>query len=142
MANINSGDLGYWWRVQEPRTLDDLDRLQQYKLQYASKLTPEKVKEIEDNVGLFADADQFRIFHAKGRFRGVISATAITCGAFSYLAHGQRHPGGGRGLMKAMPLQAGALFVGSLFTTYHFWSRWCGLTNAKYNEFQYARVHK
>ena len=44
--------------------------------------------------------------------------------------------------MRAMPLQTAGLFLGSLFTTYHFWTRWQGLTNAKYYEFQYARVHK
>ena len=78
-------------------------------------------------MGLFADADQFRIYHAKGRFRGVISATGITMGAFTFLGMGK--PGGGYGAMKAMPAAAIGCWVGSLFVTYHFWSRWCGLTN-------------
>ena len=54
---VNAGDLGYWWRMQEPRTLADLDQLHQYKLHYASKLSNDKVKEIEDNIKLYADAD-------------------------------------------------------------------------------------
>ena len=56
-GNTNDSDLGYWWRTQEARSLDDLDKLQQYKLSYANKLTPEKVKDIEDNIHLYADAD-------------------------------------------------------------------------------------
>ena len=55
--NINDSDLGYWYRGQAARSLDDLDKLIQYKLHYASKLAPEKVKDIEDNIHLYADAD-------------------------------------------------------------------------------------
>ena len=139
---VNSGDLGFWWRMQEPRTLHDMDQLHQYKLHYASKLSATKVKDIEDNIKLYSDADQFRIYHAKGRFRGFFSASLITGGAFTFLAKQQGHPGGGRGLMKAMPYQTWALFLGSYFCTYHFWSKQAGLTDDKYYEFQYARVHK
>jgi hypothetical protein len=32
---------------------------------------------------LFSDADQFRIYHAKGRFRGFFSASAFTVGLFT-----------------------------------------------------------
>ena len=87
-TNIIGGDLGYWWRVQEPRSLADLDKLHQYKLFYGNQLDAAKRKEIEDHIEWYADADQFRIFHAKGRFRGIISASVITTGAFAYLAHG------------------------------------------------------
>ena len=37
------GNLGHWWTVQPVRSLTDLDRLIQYKLQFANQLTPEKV---------------------------------------------------------------------------------------------------
>ena len=73
--------MGYAWRVQGKRSMDQLDELVQYKYNYAQKLGEEKVAEIEADTNLFADADQFRIYHAKGRFRGTISAVVFT-GAF------------------------------------------------------------
>ena len=41
--NVNNGDYGHWWRVQTERTMGDLDKLMQYKLQFANKLGQEKV---------------------------------------------------------------------------------------------------
>ena len=136
--NVTSGDLGYWWRVQGERSMKDLDTLIQYKLHFANKLTPEKVQEIEEDVNLFQDADQFRIFHAKGRWRGTISAFLVTAG-FSQMMGGRR---GGFNYMQRNPLIAGPIFVASWVTFYQFWTRYCGYTSAKYNEFQYARIHK
>jgi len=42
-----SGDLGYLFRTQTSRSMNDLDKLIQLKLSYANKLGEEKVKEIE-----------------------------------------------------------------------------------------------
>ena len=136
--NQNLGDLGFAWRMPGRRSLDQLDNLHQYKLNIASKLGAEKSKEIEDNLDLFADADQFRIYHAKGRFRGIISASIFTC-AFFTIQNGGRN---GKKAMGANPLLASLVFGGSLVTFYTLWSRYAGFTNQKYNEFQYARVHK
>ena len=88
--NINKGDLGYPWRMQGRRSMTQLDELIQYKLNYANKLGEEKVKEIEADVNLFADADQFRKYHAVGRFRGTISAMAFT-GAFFTVMGGNKN---------------------------------------------------
>ena len=136
--NQNAGDLGFAWRMQGRRSMDQLDNLHQYKLNIAGKLGGEKSKVIEDNLDLYADADQFRIYHAKGRFRGVISA-AIFTSAFFTISNGGRN---GQRAMGANPLLASVLFGGSLVTFYTLWSRYAGFTNQKYNEFQYARVHK
>ena len=41
-----SGDLGYLFRTQTSRSMNDLDKLIQLKLSYANKLGEDKVKEI------------------------------------------------------------------------------------------------
>ena len=87
-SNVNNGDLGFWWRCQTPRSMDQLDDLMQYKLSIAKQLDEEKVKEIEADVNLFADADQFRIYHAVGRFRGTICAVITTAAATTFLNGG------------------------------------------------------
>ena len=132
------GDLGFSWRMQGSRSLDQLDNLHQYKLNIGSKLGGEKSKFIEENLDLFSDADQFRIYHAKGRFRGIISAAVFTS-AFFTISNGGRN---GKRAMHANPVLASLIFGGSLVTFYTLWSRYAGFTNQKYNEFQYARVHK
>ena len=88
-SNVVNGDLGFWWRCQTPRSMDQLDELIQYKLSIAKQLDAEKVQEIEADVNLFADADQFRIYHAVGRFRGTICAVATTALATTFLNGGQ-----------------------------------------------------
>ena len=138
LANINNGDMGYAWRMQRSRSMDSLDQLIQLKLKYAQALGPEKCKEIEADVILFGDADQFRIYHAKGRFRGTICATLFTCTLFNVL-NGNK---GGAAHMGRHPLAAMAVFGGSLVTFYTLWSRYAGFNNKVYNEFEYARVHK
>ena len=130
--------MGYLYRVQGKRSMAQLDELIQLKLNYANKLGPEKVKEIESDVDLFADADQFRVYHAKGRFRGTICASLFT-GAFFTVMNGNQN---GVALVWKKPLLASAVFAGSWFTFYKFFSRWSGYTNQKYNEFEYARNFK
>ena len=68
--------------------MDQLDDLMQYKYSIAKQLDEEKVKEIEADVNLFADADQFRIYHAVGRFRGTICAVITTAAATTFLNGG------------------------------------------------------
>ena len=130
-SNINNGDGGFYWKMQPKRSMEQLDELVQYKLQFASKLPAETVRDIEADVNLYADADQFRIFHAVGRFRGTICALATTAVAMTFLNGGHN----GRALMRQKPLLAGAIFGGSLFTYYQFWIRYAGYTDRKYNEF-------
>ena len=136
--NQNAGDLGFAWRMQGKRSMDQLDNLHQYKLSIGGKLDEDKRAHIEGNLDLYADADQFRIHHAKGRFRGIISATIFTS-VFFNISNGGRN---GKKAMGANPLLASLIFGGSLVTFYTLWSRYAGFTNQKYNEFQYARVHK
>ena len=137
-TNVGSGDLGYWWRMQTIRSLDDLDKLVQYKYSFAKQLGAEKCAEIEADTTAFADADQFRIYHAKGRFRGTICALGSTMAVSTYLNGGMN----GIGFMQKKPLIAGAIFVGSWTFFYNIWSRYAGYNAQKYNEFMYAKIHR
>ena len=56
-SNVNNGDMGFSWRMQPKRSMEQLDELVQYKLSIASKLDEKTVKAIEAEVDLYADAD-------------------------------------------------------------------------------------
>ncbi len=124
--------------MQGERSLDQLDRLIQLKQYYAKQLDEEKLKEIEADVTLFADADQFRIYHAKGRFRGFFGSALLTATAFTVMNGGRN----GYGAMKRHPAMAFGVFAGNYIVFYQIFSRMAGYTSQKFNEFQYARVHK
>ena len=136
-TNVNGGDLGYWFRTQKPRTLHDLDELIQLKHNLGNQLTAEKRAEIEGDVNLFGDAEQFRKYHAVGRFRGILTAGALTTTLFTVL-----NKGNGVGYMKANAPLTGLFFASQTVVWYMFWTRWAGFSYDKYNEFHYARVHK
>ena len=116
--NVNRGDLGYIWRTQTGRSMDQLDKLYRLKYFYAKKLGDAKVKEIEADVNLFADADQFRIYHAVGRFRGTICSLVSTA-VFFTLVNGGRN---GMGAIKKHPILASGYFVANWAVFYKFWS--------------------
>ena len=130
--NVNKGDNGYPWRLQTGRTMDQLDQLIQHQLRYRNKVGEDKAKVIENDIDSFADAEQFRYYHAVGRFRSIFSAMAFTAVFFTMI----RGPGqSGRGIMKANPLMTAGVFGGSLVTFYQVWIRVAGYNSQKYNEF-------
>ena len=77
------------------------------------------------------DAEQFRVFHAVGRFRGILSASLFTFGFF----HVYSGFHGGRAAMRSNPLLSVAVFGGSFAVSYQFWTRVAGYNSQKYNEF-------
>ena len=136
-TNINGGDLGYMFRTQRPRTLHDLDELIQLKCYLGKSLGETKCHEIEQDVNLFSDAEQFRKYHAVGRFRGILTAAGLTTATFTLL-----NKGNGAGYMRANPLLTCAFFTSQTVIWYMFWTRMAGFNYTVYNEFNYARVHK
>lgn len=77
MNFAGKGDLGYWFRMQDPRSMDQIDDLLARQEQLARSVGTEKALEIRNCPELFADAETFRIYHAKARFR----ATFTTVGS-------------------------------------------------------------
>ena len=110
----------------------------QYKLRYANQLDEATIKDIEIDTNKYADADQFRIFHAHGRTRGMWCSLLTLMGASTFLNGGRN----GKGWCSKNPYAASAIFFGSWIVWYQIWSRKAGYTSQKYNEFQYAMAHK
>ena len=100
-------------------------------MSYANYLGAERVKEIEGNLNNFEDADQFRIYHAVGRFRGTICAALFTGAMFSMICP-QRN---GMAMMSKRPYLAALTFVGSWNVFYQLWSRQSGYSHQKFAEF-------
>ena len=65
-ANLSQGlttryDMGYSFRRQEPRTLDDIDQLLQRQQQLRLTIGLERAAVIEAEPELFSDGEKFRI---------------------------------------------------------------------------------
>ena len=76
------GDNGFWWRMQEPRSLADIDQLLQRQVVLREAIGATRAEEIEKEPELLADWEQFRLFHAKARFRSTITtAGAVYLGS-------------------------------------------------------------
>ena len=79
----------------------------------------EKCSEIEADVNLFADADQFRIYHAKGRFRGTLCTLLVAPAICTTLNGGSN----GIGWMAKNKALAGLIVAGTWSVFYQLWSR-------------------
>lgn len=86
MLQATRGDLGYSWRGQEPRTIEDIDFLLQRQEQLRQLLGPEMAATVAASPELYADADAFRIYHAKARFRATLTTLAAYIGVSSVAA--------------------------------------------------------
>ena len=81
---------------------------------------------------MYADAEEFRVFHAKARFR----ATFTTLGAYivgSTIAAPMLGYTSGRALCRANRVITTAATIGFWCSSYFFWNRLNGWTNDKRN---------
>ena len=86
----------------------------------------------------FADAEAFRNFHAKARFR----ATFTTLGVFVVGATAAAPSMGfesGKMLLKAHKLMVVPAMVGTWVSTYFFWNRVIGWNHLERNKYLYAK---
>ena len=74
MNFAGKGDLGYWFRMQDPRSMDQIDDLLARQEILRNAVGEEKALEIRNCPENFADADAFRIYHAKARFRSTVTS--------------------------------------------------------------------
>ena len=80
------GDRGAWFRMQEYRSIEDFDTLCQNKERLRVAVGEERAKEIEADPMLFVDAEKFRKFHAKARFRSVATTALVLAGGSTIAA--------------------------------------------------------
>ena len=121
----NKGDNGYWWRMQNPRSLDDIDELLQNQERLRHSIGLERAKEIADTPQLLNDWEQFRVFHAKARFRSVVTTGAATIGGSILAAEKLGYPSG-RALLRARQPFTSIAILGTWVVSYQFWIRVAG----------------
>ena len=111
------GDRGLWFKMQEFRSLDDYDQLLQRKEQLKIAVGEEKAAEIEACPELFVDAEKFRKFHAKARFRSVATTGLVVMGGSTFAAQLMGLPNG-RAFLRANPYTSLGAAVGTLLVSY------------------------
>ena len=126
------------WRTQEPRTLEDIDLLIQRQEQLRRLVGEDKAKEIAAKPENFADADAFRIFHAKARFRATVT-TVVAAVAVSSVAAPKLGYSSGVRLLKANSVLTLPALVGTWCTSYMIWNRVVGWNSQQRNEWLFAK---
>ena len=98
----------------------------------------ERAALIRDCPENFADADAFRIYHAKSRFRATFTTLGATMVASSVGAQmlGFRS---GTQLISRYNFIAVPAIIGTWVVSYQVWNRIVGFTPQKWNEFTYAK---
>ena len=134
MLGAGRGDLGYSWRQQEPRSLEDIDFLLQRQEQLRQALPQHVSEDIAKYPENYADAESFRIFHAKSRFRATFTTIGATVAAVCVLCPMLGMPNG-RQLIRKYSLIAYPAMIGTWCTSYFFWNRWNGWTHLERNKF-------
>lgn len=86
----------------------------------------------------FADAEAFRNFHAKARFRATICTVATVMGATSFLAPGMGFASG-RDMVRRNPLLVVPAAAGTFVVNYAFWNWWVGYDQTARNKYLYAK---
>ena len=132
------GDAGNMFRMQEPRSLDDIDRLLQRKQQLRDSLGDEHAKPVEDSPELFADADEFRKIHAKGRFRGTILTGLEVFVALPFVAQ-QLNLGHGSLVMRRYPYAFFPAVAGLWCVNYNIFTWAYGYSQIRRNQYLYAK---
>ena len=135
---VGSGDLGYWFRTQEVRTIEDVDTLHAHCHKLKMDLGPEHSKEIEDCPELFADADKYRILHAKARMRTAILLGATFVAGTSYGAQLQGMKSGMHFFKRySLPITLG--MVGYSVFLYNVNHYVAGYRSDSWKEYNYAK---
>jgi hypothetical protein len=132
------GDVTMLFRMQDSRTLAEIDTLLLRQEKLRELLGEQKAQEIEENPDSFYNHERFRIWQAKARFRAFF-ATPVAVMAVSIILNGGR---GGYDLIKkrwCTAVPAIAVTYASFFFVFH---RLVGYNNQAYNEQAFAKNHK
>ena len=103
-----------------------------------AELGEELAADIRANPENFADAEAFRNFHAKARFRATFTTFGVFVGG-SALAAPSMGFESGKMLLKAHRLMVVPAMVGTWCSSYFFWNRVIGWTHEERNKYLYAK---
>ena len=138
MQIAGRGDNGYWFRMQEPRSIEDIDVLLQNQERLRNAIGEERAAEICAAPHLFADAQMFRDIHAKARFRATFTTAAATLVGANLYARSMGLTSGHAALKQNKLLTVSAI-VGTLVGSYAFWNMWVGYKSQARNEYLFAK---
>ena len=133
------GDLGYVFRMQNNRSMHEVDQLLAQKLALKKALGEEKSAAIEACPEDYADADAFRIYHAKARFRATFTTIGVMVGAPTIAAKYLGMAQNGRQLLRRYSMFVAPAIVGTWLVSYKIHHFGAGFTNQENNELLYAR---
>ena len=118
--------------------MEQVDTLLANQQYLAHSIGEERAQEIRDDPENFSDADAFRIYHAKARFRATITTLgAVVVG--STVAAPMLGFTNGSHLVRANRLAAYPAMAATFFVSYKIWHRIVGWTPQKENELIYAK---
>ena len=138
MVFAGRGDLGYAWRMQEPRSLDDVDTLLKRQEQLAMALGDEVAADVRAHPEDFADAEAFRNYHAKARFRATVCTIGGVMAATSFVGP-QMGYSSGRDMVRRAPLLVVPAAMGLFVVNYAFWNMMVGYSQTERNKYLYAK---
>ena len=131
-------DMGYSFRRQEPRTLDDIDQLIQRQQQLRLTIGLERAATIEAEPELFSDGEKFRIWHANARWNAFWFTVATYVGGKGALNMFMPQLNANR-LVGQNPLLVMAGSIGYFLVSYQVFSRITGFDPKVWNEYNYAK---
>ena len=118
--------------MQEPRTLDDIDLLLQRQEQLRAQLGEEFAAEVRACPENFADAEAFRNYHAKARFRATLTTVGALVGGSVVAARATGLPSG-MAFINANKLVAYPAIIGVWCSSYFVWNRIVGWNHKQRN---------
>ena len=143
LGNLTQGlttryDMGEVFRRQEPRSLEDIDRLVQRQQQLRLTIGLERAAYVESNPELFADGEKFRIFHAEARWNAFFFTIASYIGGVGAINMFMPQLQARKMIKQYQPLVAIGV-VGYAMLSYQVFSRLAGFDPSNWNEYNYAK---
>ena len=120
--------------------MHEVDELLAQKAWLRSQLTDERAKQIEASPEDIADADAFRIYHAKARFRATVTTLGVLVGGSSVAAHYSGLADNGRQLLRRYKPFVPAALAATWLVSYKIHHYGAGFTHQEDCELKYARA--
>ena len=130
--------MGEVFRRQEPRSMDDIDKLIQRQQQLRLAIGLERAAYIEQNPELFSDGEKFRIFHAEARWNAFFFTIAAYVGGIGALNMFMPQLQASKMIKQFKPVVAVGC-VGFYVLSYQVFSRVAGFDPNNWNEYNYAK---
>ena len=120
--------------------MEDIDELHAYAYNLKKVLGPDSSKAIEDSPEMYADADKFRILHAKARFRAIATMFGAFVGGTTVASMYMPGHRSGVHLFRAYPVPIVLGLFTSTYFLYEIHHFLAGYRPVMYQEYNYAKA--